>query len=592
MAMSLRQAFLVSFKKGERRTKGFLRDVQEANLMVLREFDRVCKARGLVYMLYGGTLLGACRHAGIIPWDDDIDIIMPREHYEKIIDAFNAETANPALRAKLVSPSRGAVFIKIEAIGEPMVYIDVCPCDCYAGKLDQALRDRLEKFREEIFSKVLPDKNPAATYKYYADFRNSLGLTPVAHDDPGCGIVLYTVDLHGGFFIDSKVIFPHGTIKFEGHDFPAPANAHGVTRLMYERNYMHFPLHMRSHFQSGGLTIDRMLNVKRFLRSDSIRATASIVPGRAAAKEWWGDRLVTFFRNAVSPLFNVITHDTLKEYRIFSRKVFRLRAARVIRGRLEAVESYCRLTRDEEKFPLAQGGARQTQLACVDALARVLRVCEDEGLNCWLWLGSLLGAVRNGSFRDVDKEAILLMPRADYERFRPLFTANPDADGLQAKLIARYGGVATAVARETEGASMIIVAPCDFCPDDWDRSNYARCMVDAANQAEVAALKGKSDLEGLYRHYAACRERMGIGMEKDRSHSVFPAWDCPGLFGKSHVLPAKYYAPAVKRAFEGLEAGIPADHDMVLTSLYGDYQYDVSSPSTWRDPRVFTAYSE
>ncbi|MBR5176974.1 MAG: LicD family protein [Bacteroidales bacterium] len=49
------------------------------------EFDRVCKEHGLKYFLWGGSLLGAVRHQGIIPWDDDIDVIMPRKDYEKFL---------------------------------------------------------------------------------------------------------------------------------------------------------------------------------------------------------------------------------------------------------------------------------------------------------------------------------------------------------------------------------------------------------------------------------------------------------------------------------------------------------------------------
>ncbi|MBF0777817.1 LicD family protein [Streptococcus cuniculi] len=63
-----------------------LQEVQRVALDLLIEFDKICKAHSFRYSLGGGTLLGAIRHGGFIPWDDDIDLMMPRPDYEKFID--------------------------------------------------------------------------------------------------------------------------------------------------------------------------------------------------------------------------------------------------------------------------------------------------------------------------------------------------------------------------------------------------------------------------------------------------------------------------------------------------------------------------
>ncbi|WP_415944289.1 LicD family protein [Megasphaera elsdenii] len=65
------------------------REIQLSILKILRYFDSYCKKYKLRYYLTGGTLLGAIRHKGFIPWDDDIDVCMPRPDYEKLIKMFN-----------------------------------------------------------------------------------------------------------------------------------------------------------------------------------------------------------------------------------------------------------------------------------------------------------------------------------------------------------------------------------------------------------------------------------------------------------------------------------------------------------------------
>ena len=88
--------------------------LKKANVKLLEEFHNICQSNNLLYWIDFGTLLGAIRHKGFIPWDDDIDLGMPRDDYEKMIELFkNGFPQNSDLVLEFENNHKTKCFVKI-----------------------------------------------------------------------------------------------------------------------------------------------------------------------------------------------------------------------------------------------------------------------------------------------------------------------------------------------------------------------------------------------------------------------------------------------------------------------------------------------
>lgn len=77
-------------------------EIQKIEIQILDYFVSFCEENNLKYYLSGGTLLGAIRHKGFIPWDDDIDVCMPRPDYAKFVELFGHKQDNYELKSDLL----------------------------------------------------------------------------------------------------------------------------------------------------------------------------------------------------------------------------------------------------------------------------------------------------------------------------------------------------------------------------------------------------------------------------------------------------------------------------------------------------------
>ena len=152
-----------------------LRDVHAVQLESLKELDRVCRANGLQYMAVHGTLLGAVRHHGFIPWDDDVDVAMPREDYDRLLELAKDRCFSPGYFLQTPWNDYGCYFggysklrrdgtlaLEVRRKGIPSnnfhrgIWIDILPMDACPEDPEQRrrLQDQLGFLQRIIYAKA------------------------------------------------------------------------------------------------------------------------------------------------------------------------------------------------------------------------------------------------------------------------------------------------------------------------------------------------------------------------------------------------------------------------------------------------------
>ena len=234
-------------------------EVKQLQLETLKYVSEFCEREGIGFFLYGGTLLGAVRHKGFIPWDDDIDIGMMRKDYDRFIESFNDdvyylctyennnEYYYPFLkvcdnRTKLVEHVDEYGFKVMDCLG---VGIDVFPFD-YAPNNPRGCR-RDSKWRRRLFNRVFlkyaaisGDTSPFYKKAFWKVVEAVKGLNTkesylrafneITSENKESNSIVH---IWGNIYFDAHWFSEMTTLEFEGIPFPVPAGWDRVLTTVY-----------------------------------------------------------------------------------------------------------------------------------------------------------------------------------------------------------------------------------------------------------------------------------------------------------------------------------------------------------------------
>lgn len=240
-------------------SKGTLKDMQDLCLELLVFFDNICKKYDIYYWFDYGTLLGAVRHGGYLPWDDDVDIGMLITEFDRLVEALEYEIkANnmqdyiSILEKKKYNDSVTGfiqVLYKRPGISNMFAGVDILPYQYLKNEdnlekidLKNQISDKVEVTQKEFLERDYFNTHPEKAYKELTEI---VGVV----DEEDDYIIPAAVNLRPKRIrvYKKEEIFPLQRIKFEQYDFYAANDEKAYLTMSYGENYMKLPKRVSFH---------------------------------------------------------------------------------------------------------------------------------------------------------------------------------------------------------------------------------------------------------------------------------------------------------------------------------------------------------
>ncbi|MCQ2754059.1 MAG: LicD family protein [bacterium] len=226
--------------------EGNLRLIQKANAKFLKIFDEICTEHQLQYWLDWGTLLGAIRHKGFIPWDDDLDIAMPRDSYNKLIQLFkDNKITNSDIYLEFENNNYNKCFIKLGYKASKNLFIDIFPYDYYYKATDDNEKFEISKtLRKKIKKNFFKSHSSVEEITEY--FRHITNKDILKNNNIDIAVkpsVFAGLDYPHpltNWVYDWENIFPLQKMEFENFNLSVPNDTDKVLKNMFG-NYMEIP---------------------------------------------------------------------------------------------------------------------------------------------------------------------------------------------------------------------------------------------------------------------------------------------------------------------------------------------------------------